>query len=145
MQKEARPQLFVAEEITQKPIAKGFRACCELSQPGRYTEGNIKTDQYTSLMHLNVEGIPCFNLFGVLDSHGLHGYFVSQHCKEQFIRNISNYTETLKLINGLTDTKGIYIELKKTKFNYIIELQNQVDTEYATQDNFYYNLRWDNL
>ena len=140
LRQEAQPQLFINENISKMTKGQGFRACSELTQPGKDAEGNIKTDQDTPLMCLNVGGIPGFNLFGVLDGHGLHGHFVSKHCKEYFIKNISNYTESLKLLKGLTTAEEIYIEFKNSKFNYIIELYNQVDTELATQDIFDYNL-----
>lgn len=139
-QQEAQTQQFITEDITKRPKSQVFRVCKELTQAGKDLEGKIKTNQDTSLICLNVGEIVGFNLFGVLDGHGPHGHFVSQHCKEYFIKNISNYTESLKLLRGLTTAEEIYSEFKNTKFNYIIELYNQVDIELATQDNFDYNL-----
>lgn len=119
---------------------KGFRLCSELTKAGKNAEGKTKIDQDTPLICLSVGGIIGFNLFGVLDGHGPHGHFVSQFCKEYFIKNMTNYIDSLKITMGLTSVEELYMELKRCKFNYIIELYNQVDIEIASQTNFDYKL-----
>jgi serine/threonine protein phosphatase PrpC len=49
-----------------------------------------------------------------------------------------NYTELLKISNGITTTEELYNELKSENFSYISNLYEQADTELATQDNFDY-------
>ena len=138
LQNQAQPVLLNMEDIKNKKIGKGFRSCSELSQAGKDSQGNTKTCQDTTLISLSVGGFIGFNLFGILDGHGEHGHFVSQFCKEFFIKNMVNYTEVLKISNGITTTEELYNELKSENFNYISNLYDQADTELATQDNFDY-------
>ena len=72
----------------QNKKGKGFKYCSDLSRAGKDADQNIKIDQDTSLISLNVGGLEGFNLFGVLDGHGQHGHFVSQFLKDYFINNI---------------------------------------------------------
>ena len=116
----------------------GFRLCSELTKPGKNEDGNTKIDQDTPLIALSVGGIIGFNLFGVLDGHGVHGHFVSQFCKEYFIKKMEEYIELLKNYSGNLTAEQIYNELKNDYYNYIIELFNKSDTELATKANFDY-------
>ena len=119
---------------------KGFRFCSELSQAGIDSGGKIKTDQDTSLISLDIGGFIGFNLFGVLDGHGLHGHFVSQYCKEYFIKCMTNYAELLKKTKGIVSAEEIYYELKGSKFSYICECFARVDSELMSQNYFDCNL-----
>jgi serine/threonine protein phosphatase PrpC len=119
---------------------KGFRFCSELTKAGKDEDGKTKTDQDTPLISLSVGGIIGFNLFGVLDGHGVHGHFVSQFCKEYFIKNMRDYIELLKKHKGNLTAEQLYNELKKEGYNYIIELYNKSDTELASQSKFDYNM-----
>ena len=116
----------------------GFRYNCYITKAGRNQDGKTKTDQDTPLVHLNVGGIGGFNLFGVLDGHGPHGHFVSQFCKDYFIRKMTNYADYCKQ-NKLTTPEHIYSELKKNKFGYIIDTFKKADSEMSEQNNFDYN------
>ena len=131
---------FYSEDNISQKKEKGFRLCSELTKAGKNTEGKTKTNQDTPLKSIRVGGVIGFNLFGVLDGHGPHGHFVSQFCKEYFIKNMTNYTELLKITKGLTTAEEIYKELKGNAFNYITELFNKVDLELVTQENFDYNI-----
>jgi serine/threonine protein phosphatase PrpC len=140
MKNEIEPtQSYKEENISQKK-EKGFRICGELTKAGKNAEGKTKTDQDTPLISISIGGVIGFNMFGVLDGHGPHGHFVSQFCKEYFIKNMTNYTEGIKITRGLTTAEEIYKELKNNTFNYITELYNQVDIELSTQDTFDYNV-----
>ena len=139
LQNEVESKPMVLDDISNKK-ATGFASCSELTQAGKNADGIIKTDQDTPLISLSIGGIMGFNLFGVLDGHGPHGHFVSQFCKDYFIKNMTNYTELLKISNGLETAEGIYNELKNNKFSYINDLFIQADTEFLTQNNFDYSL-----
>ena len=140
IQNEIESTPFYSEDNISQKKEKGFRLCGELTKAGKNAEGKTKTDQDTPLISISVGGVIGFNLFGVLDGHGPHGHFVSQFCKEYFIKNMTNYTELLKITKGLTTAEEIYKELKGNAFNYITELYNKVDLELITQNNFDYNL-----
>ena len=126
--------------INNNKRGKGFKYCSDYTKAGKDLDGKIKIDQDTPLISLNIGGIQGFNLFGVLDGHGMHGHFVSQFCKEYFIKNMTNYAEILKSTKGIMTSEGIYNELKSSGFSYIINLYNLVDLELTKQDTFDYNL-----
>ena len=116
----------------------GFRYYGELTKAGRNQDGKTKTDQDTPLVKLNVGDIPLFNMFGVLDGHGQHGHFVSQFCRDHFIKRMTSYAEYCKN-NKLITAESIYNELKRTRFAYIKETFNKADEEMTKQTNFDYN------
>ena len=117
---------------------KGFRFCHELTKAGKESNGNIKIDQDAPLMKLNIGGIIGFNIFGVLDGHGPHGHLVSQFCKEYFLKNITLYTELLKIKKGISTCDEVYNELKINNFYIIIELFKYADNELSYQKIFEY-------
>ena len=134
------PIALPSPSINNNKIGKGFKLCSDFTKAGKDPDGNTKIDQDTPLVSLNIGGIQGFNLFGVLDGHGIHGHFVSQFCKEYFIKNMTNYVEILKSTRGIVTSEGIYNELKINGFSYIIDLYNLVDLELTKQDAFDYNL-----
>ena len=131
--------LIQPKNIIYQKQYKGFRFCHELTKPGKELDGNTKVDQDAPLMKLNIGGVIGFNMFGVLDGHGPHGHFVSQFCKEYFIKNITLYTDLLKLKKGISTCEEIYNELKINNFYIIMELFNYVDKEISSQNIFEYN------
>ena len=141
LKQETQPQQQIPlEEILTAKKGSGFKLCSELSQAGKDVEGKTKICQDTSLISLNVGGYVGFNLFGVLDGHGPHGHFISKFCKDYIIKNMENYTETLKLTIGITTAEELYQELKNNGYNYIIELYQNADIELMSQSNFDYEL-----
>ena len=116
----------------------GFRYYGELTKAGRNQDGKTKTDQDTPLVKLNVGDIPGFNMFGVLDGHGQHGHFVSQFCRDHFIKRMTSYAEYCKSKKLMT-AESIYNELKRTGFDYIKETFSKADEEMAKQTQFDYN------
>ncbi len=140
MQNQINPIPLIRQENLSDKTPKGFRFCSELTKAGKSVGGSTKINQDTPLICLSIGGITGFNLFGVLDGHGPHGHYVSQFCKEYFIKKMTNYTELLKTTKGISTPEQIYNNLKIDRFNYIIELYNKSDTELVTQDNFDYTL-----
>ena len=125
------------KEETKKP-GNGFRYYGQLTKAGKNLNGETIIDQDTPLVHLNVGGIPGFNLFGVLDGHGSHGHFVSQYCRDYFIRVMDKYAEICKQ-NKLTTPEAIYNELKRTNFAYIIDAFHKADYHMKLENKFDYN------
>ena len=121
-------------------VGVGFKYCSELTKAGKDPDGNIKIDQDTPLICVNVGGMKGFNLFGVLDGHGPHGHFVSQFCKEYFINNMKNYVEILRNGRNITNSEMLYNELKSSGYSAIIELYNNVDLELSKQGAFDHSL-----
>lgn len=136
MQKEVQNKPVTNGDLLKNNLEKGFKLCYELTQPGTDAGGNIKTDQDTSLISLCIGGIVGFNLFGILDGHGPHGHFVSQFCKEYFIKSMERYVELLKVSKGIKTSEEVYNELKNTRFLFISELFLNMDRELASQNLF---------
>ena len=116
----------------------GFRYFAQLTKAGRNQNGQKKVDQDTPLVHLNVGGIAGFNIFGVLDGHGPHGHFVSQFCRDHFIKYMTNFAE-LCIQKKIKTPESIYAELKNNKFSFIIDTFKKADLEMSKQKQFDYN------
>ena len=113
----------------------GFRYFGQLTKAGRNQNGQKKTNQDTPLAHLNVGGIAGFNLFGVLDGHGPHGHFVSQFCRDHFIKYMTNFAEAC-LQKKIKTPEAIYNELKNNKYSFIFDIFHKADVEMSKQKNF---------
>ena len=112
---------------------KGVRLYAEQSQAGCDPNGNIKTNQDTSLICISLGGVPGINLFGVLDGHGELGHLVSRYCKDYFITNMNNYIKTLVQQNGYTNAEQIYNALKMSQYQYITSLFLMADEELGSK------------
>ena len=127
------------ETKPEKPRkGNGFRYFGEITKAGRNQNGQRKIDQDTPLVHLNVGGIAGFNLFGVLDGHGPHGHYVSQFCRDHFIKYMTRYAETC-LQRKIKTPESIYAELKNSNFAYIIDTFKKADVEMSKQNQFDFN------
>lgn len=124
----------------QNKKGKGFKYCSDLSRAGKDADQNIKIDQDTSLISLNVGGLEGFNLFGVLDGHGQHGHFVSQFLKDYFINRTSNLVEIFKTTQSISTTEELYNILKSCNYSFLIKLYNMADLELTKQNIFDYKL-----
>ena len=140
LQKEIHPLPINEDDINYNKGGKGYRFCSELTQAGREEDGTIKIDQDTPLINISVGGIIGFNMFGVLDGHGPHGHYVSQYCKDYFIKNMIHYAKLLKVSKGITTSEEIYLELKKNRFAYITQLFYQFDIELSKQNSIDYTI-----
>lgn len=127
---------YSLENILNNKKGKGFKCCSQLTQAGKEADGQIKIDQDTPLIYQSIGGVIGFNMFGVLDGHGPHGHFVSQFCKDYFIKSVTRFAELLKIQKGISNAEDIYNELKINKFVLLSELFNQADIEIANQRTF---------
>lgn len=123
-------------EIKTSLLGKGFRFCSSLSKAGKSINGLEKTNQDTPLVCISVGGIKGFNIFGVLDGHGMHGHLVSQFLKKYFLENMKSYLKTYLQSDPLITAEEIYYFLKSEEFYHIIELFNNADTELRQKASF---------
>ena len=130
MYKETKPQ--------NHKKGNGYRYYGQLTKAGRNQNGKTKIDQDTPLVHLNVGGVSGFNLFGVLDGHGQQGHYVSQYCRDYFIRVMDKYANLCKKSN-FTTAEAIYKELKRTNYAYIIDAFHKADVHMANEKKFDFN------
>ena len=116
----------------------GFRCYSQITIPGCDQNSENKINQDTPLVHLNVGGINGFNLFGVLDGHGPHGYLVSKFCKEYFIKKAEEFASQCKR-EFINDPKYIYGKIKKNNFSFIKDCFYKVDSAMMKQNQLEYN------
>ena len=96
--------------------------------------GEIKTNQDAYIVKTTIWVIPGFNLFGVLDGH-----FASNFAKDFILKEITNYTNSMK-INGVETAEDLYQLLKLDNFNTTnTNIYKNTDKEMAKQL-FYYEL-----
>ena len=86
-----------------------------LTLPGKDTSGNQKTNQDSFTFITNINNIKDFNIFGVLDGHGVEGHFVSKFASKYIPHLIMNNPE----IKNLREPELIYNTLKKNNFQII--------------------------
>ena len=111
----------------QKLIIKNFSFT---SQPGKLKTGDIKINQDSFLIINNVNGIQNFNIFGVLDGHGVNGHLISQFVTKYIKTQIEIYMELINFKN-LND---IYYKLIENNYQFIYELYNNAEKELYTCD-----------
>jgi len=88
-----------------------------LSRQGIDANGNQKTNQDNLVSLTNINKIKDFNIFGVLDGHGVDGHHVSNFASEFIPSQIINNPE----IKELSDPELIYQKLKENNCQIITE------------------------
>ena len=115
----------------------GFTHKSHIIYAGIDSLGRTKINQDTTLIKINVGGIIGFNLFGVLDGHGKYGHYVSQFCRDYFIRRMEMYAYECIIRNILTPEQ-IYNQIKNKFINYIIDCFKSADIDMTKQSSFDY-------
>ena len=116
-------------------IAVGFRLYGQITKAGCDYNGKSKLNQDNILIYLNVGNIDGFNLFGVLDGHGVNGYLVSKFCKYYFTRKMNEFAEKCKLDN-ISNPNQIYDKLRATDYRFLKNCFKNVDSEMSRENNF---------
>jgi serine/threonine protein phosphatase PrpC len=78
--------------------------------------GSKKTNQDMPVTFINLNGIKGFNIFGVLDGHGVNGHHVSKFLSEYLVKQIINSKE----ISGITNLDAIYQIMKRANYELLI-------------------------
>ena len=112
-----------------KNVNQYFKSCHAQSNAGK-NYGATKTNQDMPVKSLNLNGIPGFNIFGVLDGHGTNGHYVSQFLSEYLVKNIKNNYEVRKK----KDLDEIYKILKKSDYEILMNIFLDSDRIIGEQD-----------
>ena len=96
---------------------------------GRNESGLKKINQDTYIHERNINGILNFNMFGVLDGHGVNGHFVSQFVSKFIISKIKNN----HLIKKLDSPMEIYQLLKEKGYQIIASAFMDADAQVAKE------------
>ena len=111
---------FFQNKKNENKILKDFGA---LSRGG-YDEGGLtKINQDSYISKTNINGIKDFNIFGILDGHGIQGHLISDFASNFLPNQIINNFE----IKICKDTESIYNKLKE--YDYQIIKQAYISTD----------------
>ena len=108
--------------INQKNNTLYFKNYYSKSNAGK-NYGIKKTNQDTPLTSINICGIKGFNIFGVLDGHGVNGHYVSKFVSDYLIKEIINNIEMSKIKH----LDKIYEHFKKSNFELLINIFLKTD------------------
>ena len=130
--------LFIIENPVEHNINNIIKITFhQITIAGLNFDGKTKINQDTTLIKLNVGDIKGFNLFGVFDGHGKYGHFVSQFCRDYFIKAMEQYAFQCIIRNMLTPEQ-IYNNVKNKFIQYIIDCFRNADIEMTQQSKFDY-------
>ena len=101
------------------------------STAGRDDDGLTKINQDTYILERNVNGVLDFNIFGVLDGHGVNGHLASQFVKRYIINRIKN----ISTIKNLDSPKEIYKKLIENGYQIIANIFCDADIQ-ITKEKF---------
>ena len=113
--------------INQKEIIKGFFA---ISQPGKDKNFLTKINQDYYIIKTNIKGIKNFNLFGVLDGHGLYGHLISLFVGKYISNTLINHSE----IKSCYDLNEIYFKIKNNNFKLINDIFVNAEKELYNEE-----------
>ena len=85
------------------------------SEAGKGEDGFTKVNQDSYLILPNLYNINDFNIFSVMDGHGMYGHLISQSCVKFF----TNYFKINRRLNNLTNENQIYNALTKNNYEII--------------------------
>ena len=101
-----------------------------ISQAGKGEDGFTKVNQDSYLVDLNEFKLGDFNVFGVLDGHGLNGHLVSQFVSKY----IKSHLHKNKHVKHLTDEESVYNQLKNNNYEIIRKLYTHAEREVGKSD-----------
>ena len=106
-----------------------FKSYCSQSLPGK-NYGVRKTNQDMPVSYIKLNDINGFNIFGVLDGHGVNGHHVSKFLSEHLVKQIMNNKEIYKT----KELDKIYQIIKRSNFELLINIFFESDKILAKQN-----------
>ena len=103
--------------------------CDATSTAGRDDDGKKKTNQDTYVLEKNINGVINFNIFGVLDGHGVNGHYASNFTKKYMLDRIKNHP----LIKNLQTPNEIYKQLTMNGYQILAKMFVDADIQIAKE------------
>ena len=103
--------------------------CDATSTAGRDDDGKKKTNQDTFVLEKNINGVINFNIFGVLDGHGVNGHYASNFTKKYMLDRIKNHP----LIKNLQTPNEIYKQLTMNGYQILAKMFVDADIQIAKE------------
>ena len=115
------------DNIEIKEIIRAYNA---VTHPGKDKNFFSKINQDYYVIKTNINGIKNFNLFGVLDGHGLYGHLISLFVGKYIVETFMNHEE----IKSCKDLDELYFKVKYNNFCIINELFVNAEKELYKED-----------
>ena len=110
-----------------KNIIKGYNA---VTQAGTDKNFYRKINQDFYVIETNINGIKNFNLFGVLDGHGLYGHLISLFVGKYIVNSFINH-EAIKVC---MDSEELYFRLRHNNYEIINDIFVNAEKELYEED-----------
>ena len=121
----------ITEQAKKLNIAEShIKNLCYMSQAGKGEDGFTKVNQDSYLVIQDLYKLGDFNIFGVLDGHGMNGHLVSQFVVKYF----NSYLKKNKKLNILENLDDVYAALKKNNYEIIRKAFNKAESEISKSD-----------
>ena len=120
-----------AKDMTDvKEIKEIVKGCIGITQAGNNFNFHKKINQDFYLIETNINGIKNYNIFCVLDGHGLYGHLISLFVGK-YMRNFFVHNDIIKSCSCIEE---IYQKLKHNNFEIINELFVNAEKELYNQE-----------
>ena len=121
----------ITEQAKKLNIAEShIKNLAYMSQAGKGEDGFTKVNQDSYLVIQDLYKLGDFNIFGVLDGHGMNGHLVSQFVVKYF----NSYLKKNKKLNILENLDDVYAALKKNNYEIIRKAFNKAESEISKSD-----------
>ena len=107
-----------------------LRMCKSITQSGRERSGHRKKNQDNYIIEKNLNNIMGFNLFAILDGHGVNGHYASEFASKYIIKKF------LEISQCFQDTDTLYNELIESEHQKIIDIFLETDKQIIEQKRF---------
>jgi serine/threonine protein phosphatase PrpC len=121
----------ITEQAKKLNIAEShIKNLAYMSQAGKGEDGFTKVNQDSYLVIQDLYKLGDFNIFGVLDGHGMNGHLVSQFVVKYF----NSYLKKNKKLNILENLDDVYAALKKNNYEIIRKAFNKAESEISKSE-----------
>ena len=121
----------ITEQAKKLNIAEShIKNLAYMSQAGKGEDGFTKVNQDSYLVIQDLYKLGDFNIFGVLDGHGMNGHLVSQFVVKYF----NSYLKKNKKLNILENLDDVYAALKKNNYEIIRKSFNKAESEISKSE-----------
>lgn len=94
------------------------------TQAGKKEGGITKINQDAILIETNINNIKSFNIFGMLDGHGMNGHLVSNFVSDYIVSSLKSYCVQYKIKN----LKDAYDKLKENDYSLIKNIYTNTES-----------------
>lgn len=123
--------LSLAEKTNALSVSgKLIKKMASYSQAGKGEDGFTKVNQDSFFVVPNEFKLPNFNVFCVLDGHGINGHLISGFAAKYFTSHIHKH----KKLAGLDNENDIYTALKKNNYYIIHHMFSHCERAIAKSD-----------